>query len=59
MTKKGWSEHRKKIEDRTMLGRWGTPEDLTGPVAFLLSPASAYVTGQDLYVDGGWLAKGL
>jgi len=59
MTKKGWSKHRKKIEDRTMLGRWGTPEDLTGPVVFLLSSASAYVTGQDLYVDGGWLAKGL
>jgi len=59
MTKKGWSEHREKIAARTILGRWGTPEDLTGPVAFLLSSASAYVTGQDLYVDGGWLAKGL
>lgn len=43
--------------ERTMLGRLGDPEtDFAGPVVFLASPASSYVTGQVLYVDGGWSA---
>lgn len=43
--------------DRTMLGRLGDPEtDFAGPVVFLSSPASSYITGQVLYVDGGWSA---
>jgi len=43
----------------TALGRWGQPSDLAGAVVYLASDAAAYVTGISLYVDGGWLAKGL
>lgn len=41
---------------RTPAGRWGTTEDLEGPVVFLASRASDFVNGQILYVDGGILA---
>lgn len=36
------------------MGKMGRPEDLMGPVTFLLSDASLYVTGADLRVDGGY-----
>lgn len=44
------------VRSRTPAGRWGTPEDLVGAGVFLASPASDFVNGQVLYVDGGWLA---
>jgi len=46
-------------EERTILGRWGEVDDLIGPCIFLASDASKYITGQDIYIDGGWLYKGL
>jgi len=44
------------VKGRCPLGRWGTPADVAWPIVFLASPASAFITGQILYVDGGWLA---
>jgi NAD(P)-dependent dehydrogenase (short-subunit alcohol dehydrogenase family) len=40
---------------RTPLGRWGTPDDVAGPVLFLASAAARFVTGVVLPVDGGYL----
>ncbi len=45
-----------KIIARIPLGRLATPEDLIGAVIFLASEASDFVTGQTLFVDGGWIA---
>jgi 2-deoxy-D-gluconate 3-dehydrogenase len=47
----------KAILDRIPAGRWGTPEDLAGVAVFLASPASDYVNGHVLVVDGAWLAR--
>ena len=45
------------ILDRIPAGRWGEPADLMGAVVFLASPASDYVNGTILPVDGGWLTR--
>ena len=45
------------ILERIPAGRWGTPADLQGAVVFLASPASDYMQGHILAVDGGWLAR--
>jgi 2-deoxy-D-gluconate 3-dehydrogenase len=47
----------RSILERIPAGRWGLPSDLDTAVLFLTSPASGYVTGQVLAVDGGWLAR--
>jgi 2-deoxy-D-gluconate 3-dehydrogenase len=47
----------RQILDRIPAGRWGRPDDLAGAVVFLASPASRYVHGHVLAVDGGWLAR--
>ncbi len=46
-----------EILARIPAGRWGLPEDLKGPVVFLASDASNYITGYTIAVDGGWLAR--
>jgi 3-oxoacyl-[acyl-carrier protein] reductase len=44
------------LRDRTVLGRYGKPEEVAAAVAFLASPAAAYITGTTLNVDGGFSA---
>ncbi len=51
------AERSKAILDRIPAGRWATPEDMGGAAVFLAAPASDYVTGHVLAVDGGWLAR--
>jgi 3-oxoacyl-[acyl-carrier protein] reductase len=44
---------RREVEERTPLGRWGTPEDLVGAAVFLASDESGFLTGQTIMINGG------
>ena len=48
---------KKAFADRTALGRWGDPKELVGPCLLLASDAGSYITGQTLFVDGGYLSR--
>lgn len=50
-------ERSRQVMERIPAGRWGQAQDLVGAAVFLASPASAYVHGQLLVVDGGWMAR--
>jgi 2-deoxy-D-gluconate 3-dehydrogenase len=50
-------ERSKSILQRIPADRWGHPDDFKGPVVFLASDASNYVTGEILVVDGGWMGR--
>ena len=54
-----WSdpELRERRRQSTILTRWGQPSDLAGTVVLLASDAASHITGQDFYVDGGWLVN--
>ncbi len=58
LTEKLWSDPTMKEwgNRRTPAGRLGVPEDLVGTAVFLASSASDFVTGQEIYVDGGFMA---
>jgi len=48
-------ERSQSIRKRTPAGRWGVPDDITGAALFLASPASDFIHGVILPVDGGWM----
>lgn len=45
------------VKSEVPLNRWGRPEDLVGCALFLASPAASYISGQTIYIDGGWQAS--
>jgi len=47
----------RQILERIPAGRWGEPSDLAGAAVFLASPASDYINGHVLVVDGGWMGR--
>ena len=51
------STRSRQILERIPAGRWGEPEDIAGAAVFLASPASDYVHGHVLVVDGGWMGR--
>ena len=44
----------KQYENKVPMGRMGKPKEVAGPVSFLLSDESSYITGHNMLVDGGW-----
>jgi NAD(P)-dependent dehydrogenase (short-subunit alcohol dehydrogenase family) len=50
-------QNRDYVLGNTPLGRVGAPDDVVGAVRFLASPAAAYITGQNLRIDGGWSVR--
>lgn len=50
-------EEQQAFADRTVLGRWGDPKELVGPMLLLASEAGSYITGQTIIVDGGFMVK--
>ncbi|RLD49456.1 MAG: tropinone reductase, partial [Bacteroidetes bacterium] len=52
------SDYEKSVLDRTPMNKIGEPEDVAAAVAFLCMPASAYITGQVISVDGGFTING-
>ncbi|KAL8286479.1 hypothetical protein RQP46_004496 [Phenoliferia psychrophenolica] len=47
----------RQIFERMPIGRWGQPNDFEGAIVYLASPASDYVCGETLVVDGGWMGR--
>lgn len=50
-------QFRAEVKAKIPLGRVGTAEEVTGAIAFLLSPAASLITGSSLLIDGGWTAQ--
>lgn len=61
MTKRSWSDPQRHDQRAAMslLRRWGNPEEIVGPVIFLASEASSFISGNDLFLDGGLVKTGI
>lgn len=61
MSKKSYinKNTRKQRAENTILKKWGSENDVLNVVNFLISKSSDYITGTDMIIDGGWIAKGL
>ena len=60
MTEKSYKNSKKKLEtEKSILNRWGEPNDLIGIVIFLATKSSSFVTGTNIIVDGGFSIKGI
>jgi NAD(P)-dependent dehydrogenase (short-subunit alcohol dehydrogenase family) len=46
----------REIIFRTPMGRWGNASEVASAIHFLAGPESSYITGAELFVDGGWMA---
>jgi len=57
MTKASQIERYQEYCDRTMLGRWGEPNEIANVCLFLTSNKASYITGTEIFVDGGWNGK--
>lgn len=53
----GQESHDRHIIDSTPMGRCGRPEEVGDVIAFLATDAASYMTGSEIYVDGGWTAR--
>lgn len=51
------ADRNRAILERIPAGRWGSPEDISGAVTFLVSSAADYINGTTLLVDGGWMGR--
>ena len=45
------------ITNRIPMGRWGNAEEFKGVAVFMASEASAYMSGENIVIDGGWMAR--
>lgn len=59
LTEPVWEKEEKQawVRSRIPLGRPGTPDDIVGTIVYLVSPASDYLTGRVIFLDGGWMAS--
>jgi NAD(P)-dependent dehydrogenase (short-subunit alcohol dehydrogenase family) len=57
LTGKSFAEMRKIREAEQALGRWAQPQEVAAAIAFLASDEASFITGADLLVDGGWVAR--